>query len=381
MTKKKNGGALKNRLQKSYQDKDKGGAGQPALDWKKVENEVVFFKVKEGKNRINIIPYRIKTKNHPLVKTGDAKVGDLDYLLDVFIHRGVGPSQTDVICPKRNFGKPCPICEQSEEYKTKGKKKESDQLKAKRTVFYNVQDVRNPDKGLQVFTVSHYLFERELIDEARSTSDDGDIIDFPDIEDGKVVVFRTAEANFEGREYFEFKSFQFLDREDSLDDSLIDEAISFDEIMKLPSYDEVTKILYGEDEGETSDDDDDDPKPSKAKSKPKDDDDDDDDDEEPPVSKKGKKKEPEPEDDEEEEPEDDDEPPVPKKGKKKEPEPEDDDEPPAPKAKTKTPAKGACPDGFEYGKDHDTKDECEKCEVWEECLKEKNKLKGKASKK
>lgn len=329
--------SLKDRLKKSYQDKDKGGSGQPAFDWKKVDREVKYFKPKEGKNRINIIPYVIKSKNHPLVKTGDAKVGELDYLYDTYLHQRIGPSQTDIICLKKNFGKPCPICEQAEEYKQKGKEKEYMALRPKRMVLYNVQDVKNPEKGLQVFQISHFLFEHELIDEARNSSDNGEIIDFPDIEEGKVVSFRASTASFGGHEYFEYKSFSFLDREDPLEEDLIEEAISFDEIAKILSYEEIEKILYGEDSEPEEEEEEEEEEEAIKKS-----------------SKKPKKTEIEEEEEE----------PVKKKSNKVK---EEDEEEPVKKIKKNE--KEKCPFGHAFGEDVDQTEDCEDCEEWGKCLK------------
>jgi len=100
---KKKSGSLKDRLNKSYESKDKGGGGRPsAMDWKKVEN-VKFYKPKEGSNRIDIIPYKTKTKNDPLVASGDCKIGEESYMLDLFIHNSIGPTQSDVICLKEKL--------------------------------------------------------------------------------------------------------------------------------------------------------------------------------------------------------------------------------------------------------------------------------------
>ena len=112
----KKSNSLKDRLKKSYESKDRGAGTRPsAMNWKLVE-DIKFYKPKEGKNKIDIIPYEIKTKNDPLVKTGDAKVGDQSYMLDLWIHSNIGPTQAQIICNKENFNKPCPICEQRQQF-------------------------------------------------------------------------------------------------------------------------------------------------------------------------------------------------------------------------------------------------------------------------
>ena len=245
MNKKKS--TMMKRYQQSYETKDSGaGSKKGVMNWKKVEGDISFFSPVEGRNRINIIPYTIKTKNHPLVKRGEFEIGDKDYVMDIFVHRGVGPTEASVLCLKNTYGKPCPICEQMAVLNKQGKEEESKALKAQRRVFYNIQDLRDEGK-VKVFETSHYLFEKELIDEARD-DEDGGFIDFADEDEGKEIKFRASEVSFAGRKYKEFKSFSFEDREEPLSKEVLKQAISFDEIMEIPTYEEVEKIFYGVDE-------------------------------------------------------------------------------------------------------------------------------------
>lgn len=340
MVKKKNS-AFAKRYQASYESKDKGGFSKAGvMDWKKVDGEVSFYAPVAGRNRINIIPYEIKTKNHPLVKRGEMEIGDKDYVMDVWTHRGVGPTEGTVLCLKNTFGKPCPICEQMNLLRKQGKEDEASDLKPSRRVFYNVQDLKEPDK-VKVFETSHYLFEKELIDEARD-DDEGGFIDFADPEDGKEIKFRANETSFGKNKYLEYKSFSFEDRDKPIPEELVESAISFDEIMNVPTYEEAQKILFGDDEDEDES---------------SDDSEDEDDEEEERVSKPSKRHVEEDEDDDEE-----DEEPQPKKSPKKS-EPEDDDEDESPK--------GKCKFGHKFGKDCDKHDDCDNCDMWEKCFKSK----------
>ena len=348
---KKKGGFAK-RYQASYESKDSGAPAKAGvMDWKKVDGDVNFFSPIEGKNRINIIPYTIKTKNHPLVKRGEFEVGDSDYVMDVFTHRGVGPSEATVLCLKSTYGKPCPICEQSALLRKQGKEKEASDLKPSRRVFYNIQDTKEPDK-LKVFETSHYLFEKELIDEARD-DEEGGFVDFADPIDGKEIKFRASEVQKGTIKYKEFKSFAFEDRDDPIPDELLESAISFDEILNVPTYEEVEKILFGQDD----DDEDEDEAPAK---KSKYEDEDDDEEPEPKKFKPAKNRDDEESDDEESEDEDDE----PKKPAKKVEE-DDEDEPEPPKKSC-----GKCPFGHCFGKDDDKYDDCDNCDVWDKCVKE-----------
>lgn len=326
--------SLSKRYQTSYESKDSGGGNRKGvMDWSKSNSEINFFSPQEGRNRINIVPYTIKTKNHPLVKRGELEIGDLDYVMDIFIHKNIGPSEASVLCLKNTYGKPCPICELQAKLKKEGKEKEANELKASRRVFYNIEDLKEPGK-LKIFETSHYLFEKELIDEARD-DEEGGFIDFADVDEGKEIKFRASEVQKGNMKYKEFKSFSFEDRDEKLSEDLIESAVSFDEIIRIPTYEESEKILYGVDE-----DDEQEEKTSK-KSESVDDDeveekkpthkDEDDEDETPKKSKS--------EDDEQEEEE-------PKKCDKK---------------------CGNCPFGHEFGKDTDDFDDCDDCDVWDKC--------------
>ena len=363
--KKKKKSGLAKRYQASYDNQGSFGNKAGVMNWKKVDGEVEFFSPKEGRNRINIIPYTIKTKNHPLVKKGEFEIGEKDYVMDIFTHRGIGPSEATVLCLKETYGKPCPICEQSALLRKQGKEKEAGDLKPSRRVFYNIQDMKEPDK-LKVFETSHYLFEKELIDEARD-DEEGGFVDFADPIDGKEIKFRASDVQKGNIKYKEFKSFQFIDRDDPIPDELLESAISFDEIMNVPTYEEVEKILFGQDDDdgdedeapakkskyEDEDDDEDDDRPAKKSSKKYDDEDEDDDEEpEPKKFKPAKNRDDEESEDEEDEP---------KKPAKK----VEEDEPEPPKKSC-----GKCPFDHCFGKDDDKYDDCDNCDVWDKCVKE-----------
>ena len=386
MVDKKKKSGLAKRYQASYESKGSSSGKVGVMDWKKVDGEVQFFSPAEGRNRINIIPYTIKSKNHPLVKKGEFEVGDKDYVMDIFVHRGVGPSEASVLCLKNTYGKPCPICEQSALLRKQGKEDEAGALKPSRRVFYNVQDLKNPDV-LKVFEASHYLFEKELIDEARD-DEEGGFVDFADEESGKEIKFRCSKTSKGGFEFNEFKSFSFEDRDENIPDKLLESAISFDEIMNVPTYEEAEKILYGRDEDDDdADDEEEDEVPAKKSSKKavaKDEDDDDADDEEEPAPKKTAKKKPAVEEDDEDEDLDKDEEEEEKPAKKPEKkskvveeddddeQEDEDDEPPAKKpSKKEKDCSGdckKCPFGHKFGEDTDEFDDCDDCDVWDKCI-------------
>jgi hypothetical protein len=207
------------------------------------------------------------------------------------------------------------------------------------------------------------------------------MVDFANAKTGKIISFRGAMTNIGKTEFMEFKSISFEDREEPLDPALIEEAISFDEVMKVLTPDEIKKIMYS---GMGDDEEADEPKP-RSRSKDKEDDSDGSDEEAAPRSRRAAKD----DEDEDEKPrtrrpakdEDDDEKPAksrkakdeddeederPAKSRKAKDD-EDDDEKPA-KDKPKAEAKAdTCPEGYAYPEDWDKKKGCEKCKVWDRC--------------
>lgn len=355
INKKKKGGMAK-RYANSYASRDSGSSSKGGvINYSNHDGEIKFFSPAEGKNRINIVPYVIKSKNHPLVKSGEAEIGEKDYVLDFYAHRGVGPVEKTVLCLKNTYGKPCPICEQAAALRKAGKEKEANALKPSRRVVYNIEDLKEPGV-LKVFETSHYLFEKELIEEARD-DEEGGFVDFADEEEGKEIKFRATKVKKGEMEFTEFKSFGFEDRDEALDESLLDAAVSFDELLVVPTYEEAEKILYG---GDEEDDDEDDESKSKKSKKSKsydESDDEDEDEEDEPAPKKSSKKSKKVEDDEDEDESDD--------------EDSDEDDEDEPKSKAKCGGNcEKCPNGHKFGADCDEFDDCDDCDLWAKCVKE-----------
>ena len=362
VNKKKKSGGLAKRYSASYGSKDGGNTSKGGvINYRNYDGDITFFSPTEGKHRINIIPFTIKSKNHPLVKKGEAEIGEQDYVMDFYVHRGVGPAEKSVICLKNTYGKPCPICEHSANLRKNGKEEEAKALKPSRRVAYNIEDLKEPGK-LKVFETSHYLFEKELIEEARD-DEEGGFIDFADPEEGKEIKFRASKTTKGNMEFTEFKSFSFEDRDEPISEELLDSAISFDELLVVPTYEEVEKILYGDDDEQE------DEKPVNKSKNCEEDESDEDDNSEDDVPKKSKK--PVDEDDEEEV----DEP----KSKKSVKDDDDDfeeekpvkkskssDDEPKPKSKS---TGEKCPCGYKFGDECDDHDECDDCEIWHKCVK------------
>ncbi len=361
MKKTVNKSSLNKRAQQSYDNRDSGGSNRGVFDWSKTEADFEFFKPeKDTKYRVNIIPYVITSKLHPLVAKGEMSVGDLDYVMDLWVHRNIGPAEVDVVCLKKSYGKACAICEAQERYRKEGETENADALKASRRVASNfLSEGAKSTAKVQVFEASHYLFEKELIEEARADGD-GELVNFYDPEEGKAVCFRASEQKGNGRSYMEYKGWSFEERKKPLADDVYEKAVSFDECLKLHSYEEQEAILYGNGSAEEEDEEEAQVKrPGKAGKKPARPADDEDEEEE--------------EDLDDEEEEEEEETPAPKKQSKatKKPDPVDEDEEaeeeaPAPKKPAKPAKENQCPHGYNWG-EADKHKACDKCKRWSDC--------------
>lgn len=308
--------ALQEKAKRQAATKDSSGSGIKALNLTKDHGP---FKPVAGRNKVDIIPY-LAGKNNPDKST---KPGEPTYVLDYWVHRNVGLNHDSVVCPAKNFHKPCPICEEMETMRAAGKdwKEEIKPLAPTRRVAYNFINLLGDKKKILVFDAPHFFFEKELLDEAMS--DDGaDIVDFFSLDSGKTVCFKAVEEAFQGNKFFKFKSFSFEDRE-GYPESFIKKAYCLDDLLNILSYNQINDIFFGSGvvaDDPDAEDDDDDEKASVA-----------DDDEEPEEAVEEK----------------------PKSSKKSKKSDDDDNE---------------CPHGHKFGKDYEEFDDCDNCDKWKQCM-------------
>jgi len=230
-----------------------GEARQSFMNWAGVK--LKFFTMKKEMDRVNlnILPYQIKSPKHPEVVAGRRKVGQWDYLLDVWVHRNLGPNKKDMLCPKATYGKACPACEERQKLYDEGRDEEAKAFTPSRRAIYNVQLIgRNgPEDAPMIFATSHQCFNKELIEEAGASSKGPVPIPFASIgPDGKVVSFRVSEKTLGPNKFCEAKSFQFLDRDEEVSDDVLEQCVSLDEHLIVPTSKQILDAMYGNDEDE-----------------------------------------------------------------------------------------------------------------------------------
>ena len=221
--------------------------------------------------------------------------------------------------------------------------------------MFNVINRKDPDKGVQIWDMSYFLFGKVLDARLRNSEDDDGWDKFFFLEGGLMLKVGFEEETFGGHAFCKTETIDFKSRED-YDEDILKEVHCLDEIVEVLEYDKLKKMFLEAREEKDDDeddeekprgkkresDDDEDEKPSKHRKEDADDDedepkakkkpapDDDEDDWGDFEDKKSKKK-----DDDEDEPDDDEEPPKKKKRKDDDEDEPDEDEDEAPKKKSR----------------------------------------------
>lgn len=205
----------------------------------RMPKDIKVYKVKEGENRIDIIPYVIKNPNNPAVLFNGFKVGDLDYYQQLEVHRRIGTSYNDYLCAKRMFGQRCAICDAQKQAYDAGDAETGKSLYPQTRVVYNIIDLNDPDSGIQLFEISYAWFEKQLRELAAMKSKKGQPIIFGDWEIGKTIVFYGSKGQYGKGDYFEPKNYSFEEREKPYTEEIVKRAHPLDEYFVMPDYDVV----------------------------------------------------------------------------------------------------------------------------------------------
>jgi hypothetical protein len=313
----------------------------------------VFSPEMDSKVDMDIMPYTVTDKNHPDkdVENEIAVPGSLWYKRPFKTHRSVGANNDTFLCPT-TFGKKCPICEYRDKLRKDGG--DEDEIKQTRASDRNLYAIiiknnkKVDDTKVHFLDISDYLFQEKFEEQL---SDDEKFEVFPDHQEGFSVRVRFAEDSFGANKFANPSRFDFVDRKEQYDDDILEQIPNLDECFKVLGYDELKAKFF---ETEPDDDEEDEKPKTKVRGKVKPSRDEEEDEDEPEEDEDI----PENDDDEEEE----EEKPQPRKRKiagkeTKKPAPT----PRKPKVLT-------CPSDYVFGKDTDKYDECEDCEIWNECI-------------
>jgi len=330
----------------------------------------------EPKTRVDldILPYTVTDEVHP-DRDDEYEIavpGELWYKRPYWLHRGIGANSEDVVCPS-SIKQKCPVCEYRAQLLKDGTDWNDDSVKALKPSMRNLYAIipkghKNYDEEIHIWDISQFLFQDKLNEEIQENEE---YETFPDLEEGYTLRIRFSEDQLGSNKFANTSRIDFNDR-DPYGESILDDVLSLDEVLVVPSLKEIQAVFFGglsQDEIENEDEEEE-----------EEEEEDEEDEEETPAQAKKRKnlQKPESEDDEEEEEDEED----------TEEEEEEEKKPKPSRRKTSKKDKGQdkegqdkdeskkgkkddrCPHGHKFGKDCEEHDECDECEEWEACLDE-----------
>ena len=332
---------------------------------------IKMYNAEEGVRKISLdfLPYIVSDPNHPCkdVKADRAMVGNLWWRRPFKIHRNVG-SDTDtstVICPT-SIGKKCPICDfQKKRFAEGAPKEETKELYPKPRNLYIVVpiDQKDYDETPHIWDMSQYMFQDILV-EILEEDDTNEV--FPSLEEGKTLDIRLKWDSIgeRGKPFPAARDIRFEDRE-PYDEKILDEVPDLDKVLNVLSYEELTnKFFELEDDdtgGELTDVDANEEISTSRRRRTSEV-------EKEPVRRR-RRSEPELKDDDK----DEGKPKSFRRSRKTEDEPDEKSRRASERRRRPSEAKEdeRCTFGHKFGVDTETFDDCDKCEIWGECIDEK----------
>lgn len=228
--------ALLKRTQESHERREDSGRFGSIF---KEQEGLRLWKCTEMEHLIDIIPF-IAGPNHP-----DTEAGEVAYVLDIWVHRGIGVNEDSFICPARTYKTDCPICEYQKELREADA--DEDLVKAlwpKRRTLYNVvcyNSEKEEAKGVQVWEVAHWFMERHLTPLAKKPKGGGFVL-FSDPDIGKSIAFERKGTKQENTEFLGHK---FEDREGPIPDEILDAVYTLDQIVEIPTPEKLYNAFWG----------------------------------------------------------------------------------------------------------------------------------------
>ena len=205
------------------------------------------YKIREGLNKIDVIPFNAGP-THPLVISGQCSEGDAMYSLDYFVHKGIGPTNSDFTCLKQ-YGQNCPLCNESRRFYEKGTeddKKTATSLRNKRRCIYIVHDLI--DNKYYYLDQAWFAFEKLVNARAAITIDQatGAPVNAFDWQSGKTITFYGKKDKYQGRDFIKVDegTFGFLDRQ-PLSDEVLNQGLDPSVGVIVPTEQELDDILCG----------------------------------------------------------------------------------------------------------------------------------------
>ena len=267
--------------------------------------------------KIDILPYEVTDKRHPFrnEELDVALVGDKWLFRPFKIHRNVGADNESIVCPK-SIGKNCPICEERRKLYANDPKDPliKNVRSSDRTLFALIpRNDADHEETVHIWDISDYSF-RDRLD--KTLNNDEKYETYGNVHNGYTLEVTLDEESLGKNKFSKASHIEFKSRKQEITDENLDDVPKLDDMLIIPTYEEVYDkfMQIDEEEKEKKEEEEESDVPSNRK-------------------KKKLKKD--------------------KKNKKKK--------------KDKKDKKNKCPHGYKFGVDGDTKKECGKCKLWDSC--------------
>jgi hypothetical protein len=241
-------------LQKRTQESIDRGEDMPEYGTmfikKKIPDGVAFWKPDIADHLVDIIPF-VAGVQHPRVPENQ-----MAYHIDVWLHQNIGPMYDQFVCQMRMFKKPDPICNYM-----RGKRLPEEEWKAiapKRRNVYLVWVHDTPEeeeKGIQIWEVAWWNFEKH-VDEIAKNPKGGAPVPFSDYDIGKSIAFSIkksgtfTDSSGKERDSMDFVGHRFVDRDEKIPDSILDQSFSLDECITVhPEFSVMEEAFTGQKSG------------------------------------------------------------------------------------------------------------------------------------
>ncbi len=229
---------LRQRTQEAFDKKDSSGRFGSFI---KDEYLSKLWECVPGEHQIDIIPYLVGP-DHPTLQEGEPA-----FLLDVYRHANIGPNADSFICLSRMFNKPCPVCEDQREKRRSGEYSDKDlwALSPSRRTLYNIwvhDTEKEQAKGTILWEVAQKYFDKYINTKSEKIKNKtGEPIIYADPIIGKAISFERQGTKLET----EYIDHAFQDRDYEIPDEILQQAVSLDQIIKIPTYEEVYQAHFG----------------------------------------------------------------------------------------------------------------------------------------
>lgn len=191
--------------------------------------------------KVDVLPYEITKANvNPFKK----QKGQLHFERTYYVHRNVGPENGTYCCLALTFRQACPVCEYRAQLarEPEGNEKEISSLKPSERQLFNLIDLGDKEKGIQIFDYSQWLFGKVLNAKIKRY-DDHRYDFFADLKQGLTIEMTFDESKSGGYTSYPCIEIQFLPRLKAYKESILEKVYDLDEIPRMVPYTELKKIF------------------------------------------------------------------------------------------------------------------------------------------